>query len=228
MWPTNATSMAPPMPGGVLTSGNPVAKVVTAPLRVSTRRTRPAWPSVTYNAPSGPIVLPEPHVPVHPGAAKVASSVTAGACGGRLPAAAEGNAIVTTAMTTTAILDACLEPMTASFVVGGDAALRHRGATSRGAVARPSRSPTLLQTAHESQSLSPITDHPRHERFRFEAHAAVERVPCRLLLVAHCDSAAEPAIRPGWRDLTRLSPRPAPTRARSPRTRRHHGTARQL
>ncbi len=117
MCPTNATSMAPPMPGGVFMSGNPAAKVVTAPLRVSTRLTLPAWPSVTYNAPSGPIVLPEPHVPVHDGAAKVASSVTAGACECRLPAAAEGNAIVTAAMTTTAILDACLESIAASFVV---------------------------------------------------------------------------------------------------------------
>ena len=108
MWPTNATSMAPPMPGGVFMSGSPAAKVVTAPLRVSTRRTWPPWPSVTYNAPSGPIVLPEPQVPVHPGAANVVSSVTAAACGCRLAAAAEGSAIVTAAMTTTAILDACL------------------------------------------------------------------------------------------------------------------------
>jgi hypothetical protein len=33
---------------------------------------------------------------------------------------------VTAAMTTTAILEASLEAMTASFVVGGNAALRHR------------------------------------------------------------------------------------------------------
>src|SRR5690348_603698 len=119
--------MAPPMPGGVFMSGRPATKVVTAPLRVSTRRTRPPWPSVTYNAPSGPIVLPEPQVPVHPGAAKVTSSVTVGACRWHLPAAAEGSAIIAAAITTTAILDACLEPMTASFVAGGNAALRHRG-----------------------------------------------------------------------------------------------------
>src|SRR3954462_8274678 len=98
--------MAPPMPGGVLMSGKPATNVVTAPLRVSTRRTRPPWPSVTYNAPSGPIVLPEPHVPVHPGTANVASSVTAGRAGGApLAAAADGTAIVTAAMTTTAILE---------------------------------------------------------------------------------------------------------------------------
>src|SRR5215210_8726909 len=98
--------MAPPIPGGVLRSGSPAPKVVTTPLRVSTRRTRPPLPSVTYNAPSGPIVPPEPHVPVHSGAAKVPSSVTAGARGCRLPAAAEGSATVTAAMTTTATLDA--------------------------------------------------------------------------------------------------------------------------
>src|SRR5215213_9504501 len=124
--------MAPPMPGGVFMSGSPAAKVLTAPLLVSTRRTRPVLPSVTYNAPSGPIVLPEPHVPVHPGAAKVTSSVTAGACGCHLLAAADGNAIVSAAIITTAILDACLEPMTASFVVGGNAALRHRGSRVAG------------------------------------------------------------------------------------------------
>ena len=159
MRPTNATSMAPPMPGGVFMSGSPVAKGVTAPLRVSTRRTWPPWPSVTYNAPSGPIVLPEPHVPVHPGAANVASSVTLGACLCPLPAATEGSAIVTAAMTTTAILDACLELMTASFVVGGNAALRRRGSRVAVAVARLSRSPTLLQTALESQLLSLRADH---------------------------------------------------------------------
>src|SRR3954447_17601904 len=125
--------MAPPMPGGVFCSGSPEANVVTAPLRVSTRRTRPALPSVTYSARSGPMVLPEPHVPVHPGAAKVTSSVIVGACRWRLPAAAEGNAIMTAATTTTANLDACLEPMTASFVVDGDAALRHRGSRVAGA-----------------------------------------------------------------------------------------------
>jgi hypothetical protein len=37
-------------------------------------------------------------------------------------------------MTTTAILDACLEPMTASFVVGGNAALRHRGSRVAGSL----------------------------------------------------------------------------------------------
>src|SRR3954467_12989105 len=110
--------MAPPMPGVVWMSGRPAATGGTAPLRVAARRTRPAWPSVTYNAPSGPIVLPEPHVPVHPGAAKVASSVTDGACGCRLAAAPEGSATVTAAITTTtAVLEACLQLMTASFLV---------------------------------------------------------------------------------------------------------------
>ena len=54
---------------------------------------------------------------MHPGAAHEASSVTLGACLCPLPAATEGSAIVTAVMTTTAILDACLELMTASFAV---------------------------------------------------------------------------------------------------------------
>jgi hypothetical protein len=130
---------------------------------VSMRKTWPRWPAVTYSAPSGPIVLPEPHVPLHPGA-KVASSVTAGACECRLPAAGEGNATVTAAMTTTAILDASLVPMTASFIAVGNAAPPSLGrAPPRKAVARLSRSPTLLQTAQTCQPLRPITDHQRHK-----------------------------------------------------------------
>jgi hypothetical protein len=40
--------------------GNPAANVETCPDVGSTRKTFPALPSVTYNAPSGPTVLPEP------------------------------------------------------------------------------------------------------------------------------------------------------------------------
>jgi hypothetical protein len=43
--------------------GNPLAYVVTRPLRRSMRNTLPALPSVTYSAPSGPIVLPVTKVP---------------------------------------------------------------------------------------------------------------------------------------------------------------------
>ncbi len=119
--------MAPPMPGGVLRGGSPAANVVIAPVRGSTRRTRPAWPSVTYRAPSGPIVLPEPQVPVHPGAAKVTSSVTRGP---RCAAATPGSTISTVATITIAVVDARLQPMTASFA-GWSAAGQSRATGGR-------------------------------------------------------------------------------------------------
>ena len=80
--PTNATSIAPPMPTAGIAAGSPLAKVETAPVRASTRSTRPPGPSVTYSAPSGPTVLPEPQPPVHPGAAKLANSRASGGFGG--------------------------------------------------------------------------------------------------------------------------------------------------
>ena len=55
--PTKATSIAPPTPNTCV--GRPSAKVVTAPVRRSTRSTLPALGSVTYRARSGPIVLPD-------------------------------------------------------------------------------------------------------------------------------------------------------------------------
>ena len=83
--------MAPPMPTAGVARGRPLAKVVIAPVSGSMRRTRPAGPSVTYSAPSGPIVLPEPQPPVQPGAAKVASSLTTGALPRSLGTAVEGD-----------------------------------------------------------------------------------------------------------------------------------------
>src|SRR5688572_33419076 len=80
------------MPGGMFMSGSPAANVVTAPLRVLTRRTRPAGPSVTYSAPSGPIVLPEPQPLVQPGAANEASSLTTGELSDPSALAVEGTA----------------------------------------------------------------------------------------------------------------------------------------
>ena len=56
--PMKAMSIAPPMP--MIDFGNPLAKVVVAPVLGSTRVTLPAAVSVTYSAPSGPMVLPEP------------------------------------------------------------------------------------------------------------------------------------------------------------------------
>ena len=112
--PRNATSIAPPMPDRRDGGGRPVAKIVIAPLRGSTRRTLPAWPSVTYSAPSGPTVLPEPQPPVHPAAAKVASSVTVGALGGRCAPAA-GAAPTAIATATASTINVRLESMRSSF-----------------------------------------------------------------------------------------------------------------
>src|SRR5262245_27136483 len=56
--PMNATSIAPP--SGITCGGSQLANVVTVPVSGSTREIRPAAGSGTYNAPSGPTVLPEP------------------------------------------------------------------------------------------------------------------------------------------------------------------------
>ena len=53
----NATSIAPPMPM-IDVFGRPLANVVFSPVWGSTREILPAAPSVTYSAPSGPMVLP--------------------------------------------------------------------------------------------------------------------------------------------------------------------------
>src|SRR5262245_37059200 len=53
----NATSIAPPIP--TMESGKPLANGVTSPVFGSTREILPAAPSVTYNAPPGPMPLPE-------------------------------------------------------------------------------------------------------------------------------------------------------------------------
>ena len=98
--PPKATSIAPPMPTSGIARGRPLAKVVTAPVFGSTRRTRPPGPSVTYSAPSGPIVLPEPQPPVQPGAANVASSRTTGHVAGFAALAIE---VVTAAVTAAAV-----------------------------------------------------------------------------------------------------------------------------
>ena len=90
--------------------GRPLAKVVTAPVLGSTRRTRPPGPSVTYSALSGPTVLPEPHPPTQPGAAKVASSWTVGPFGGFVAPAVEGMAAITTAATAISTVNARLKP----------------------------------------------------------------------------------------------------------------------
>src|SRR5215207_5475247 len=58
VWPTNSTSMAPPK--SISAFGRPLANVATSPVLGSTRETLPAALSVTYNAPPGPTVLPEP------------------------------------------------------------------------------------------------------------------------------------------------------------------------
>src|SRR5438067_2788842 len=72
----NATSTGPPMPR--IASGRPLANVVTAPVFGSTRETRPALPSVTYSAASGPTVLPRP--PLRPETRRVAVGPRGGGC----------------------------------------------------------------------------------------------------------------------------------------------------
>src|SRR5438067_2284875 len=71
-----ATSTGPPMPR--IAGGSPLANVVTAPVFGSMRETRPALPSVTYSAPSGPTVLPRP--PLRPETRRVAVGPRGGGC----------------------------------------------------------------------------------------------------------------------------------------------------
>src|SRR5262249_60135253 len=58
VWPRKAMSVAPPRP--MIDFGRPDAYVVVAPVCGSTRVILPAAVSVTYSAPSGPTVLPQP------------------------------------------------------------------------------------------------------------------------------------------------------------------------
>jgi hypothetical protein len=53
-------STGPPKPAAGISFGSPLAYVVVAPVLGSTRVILPAAFSVTYSAPSGPTVLPEP------------------------------------------------------------------------------------------------------------------------------------------------------------------------
>ena len=53
-------STGPPKPAAGINFGSPLAYVVVAPVLGSTRVILPAAFSVTYSAPSGPMVLPEP------------------------------------------------------------------------------------------------------------------------------------------------------------------------
>lgn len=96
--PRNATSIAPPIPTSGIAAGKPLANVVTAPVRGFTRKTRPPGPSVTYSALSGPMVLPEPQPPAHPGAANAASSWPTGCLALAVPGMA---AATTTAVSIT-------------------------------------------------------------------------------------------------------------------------------
>src|SRR3954447_18975565 len=106
--PMKATSIAPPMP--TTARGRPPANVVTAPVVGSTRKTRPALPSVTYSPPSGPTVLPEPQPPTHPGAANAASSCATGAVGGCLALAVGVTPTTSTATTAAIVINVRLEP----------------------------------------------------------------------------------------------------------------------
>src|SRR5512132_4071981 len=87
--PMNATSVVPPMP--MIDSGRPLANVVISPVLGSTREILPAALSVTYSAPPGPTVLPEP--PSRP----VSNWVAAGTADGGAEFAADGVIIMTTA-----------------------------------------------------------------------------------------------------------------------------------
>ena len=94
----NAMSIAPPMPKTC--GGSPDANCVTAPDRGSIRHTFPALPSVTYNAPSGPTVLPEPR-PLP----NTASGETSGAFGRWVASAATAPRQVITAVTVTTVVN---------------------------------------------------------------------------------------------------------------------------
>src|SRR3954447_13044438 len=81
--PRNATSVAPP--GPKIRFGRQSANVDVSPLPGSIRTIRPAIPSVTYRAPSGPTVLPnEPWRPD----TRPSGSVLSGCPGGDAAAAA--------------------------------------------------------------------------------------------------------------------------------------------
>ena len=77
--PRKAMSATPPPITPAICSGRPSAYVVTVPRLGSIRWIRPSVLSVTYRAPSGPTVLPEPQMSSAQGpSTKVASSVTLG------------------------------------------------------------------------------------------------------------------------------------------------------
>jgi hypothetical protein len=83
-----ATSIGPPMlkpPMLMIAGGRPLANVVFSPVWGSTREILPAAPSVTYNAPSGPMVLP-----LAPAAKPVTSRVAVGSSHGCRARAADG------------------------------------------------------------------------------------------------------------------------------------------
>src|SRR5215211_6381588 len=109
--PMNSTSIAPPTPTSGMAGGRPVANGVTAPVSGSTRRTRPPGPSVTYNAPSGPIALPEPQPLAQVGAAKVASSRETGVFDDPPALDVDGTAAATMATTVISTVNARLESM---------------------------------------------------------------------------------------------------------------------
>ena len=72
-------SATPPPMTPSICRGRPSAYVVTVPRRGSIRWIRPPVLSVTYRAPSGPTVLPDPQMSSTQGpSTKVASSVTRG------------------------------------------------------------------------------------------------------------------------------------------------------
>src|SRR5881394_4664670 len=85
----NATSIAPPMlepPMLRIAFGRPLANVIFSPVSGSTREILPAAPSVTYSAPSGPMVLP-----FAPSAKPVTSRVSVGSSHGGAALAADGD-----------------------------------------------------------------------------------------------------------------------------------------
>src|SRR5215207_11604623 len=120
--PENTTSVAAPVGGPGVFGGRPLANVVIAPVSGSTRSTRPAGPSVTYSALSGPTVLPEPQATAQPGAANVASSCTTGGFEG-FAALAEGTPAATIATAVPSTVKARLESMVVLPVVCDGAAL---------------------------------------------------------------------------------------------------------
>src|SRR5215211_1615292 len=101
--PLNVTSVVPPKP--MIDFGRPLANVVTSPVVGSTREILPAALSVTYSAPPGPTVLPEP--PSRPACSSVGFGPAVG-----------GAALAATGAISTIMLDSATASAAVASVMG--------------------------------------------------------------------------------------------------------------